>query len=77
MILSDALSRRLDHCPEKDETKEEILLPDDLFLESLGYQSKGKDHKEQGLRLRCDKGDRTITRRRTNKYLKRLERLEN
>jgi RNase H-like domain found in reverse transcriptase/Reverse transcriptase (RNA-dependent DNA polymerase) len=35
MILSDALSRRLDHCPEEDETKEEILLPDDLFLNLL------------------------------------------
>jgi hypothetical protein len=35
MILSDALSRRLDHCSEEDETKEEILLPDDLFLNLL------------------------------------------
>jgi hypothetical protein len=35
MILSDALSRRLDHCPREDETKEEILLPDDLFLNLL------------------------------------------
>jgi Integrase zinc binding domain/Integrase core domain len=35
MILSDALSRRPDHCPEEDETKEEILLPDDLFLNLL------------------------------------------
>jgi hypothetical protein len=35
MILSDALSRRLDHCPEENETKEEILLPDDLFLNLL------------------------------------------
>jgi hypothetical protein len=35
MILSDALFRRLDHCPEKDETKEEILLLDDLFLNLL------------------------------------------
>jgi RNase H-like domain found in reverse transcriptase/Integrase zinc binding domain len=33
MILSDALSRRPDHCPEEDETK--ILLPDDLFLNLL------------------------------------------
>jgi RNase H-like domain found in reverse transcriptase/Reverse transcriptase (RNA-dependent DNA polymerase) len=32
MILSDVLSRRPDHCLEEDETKEEILLPDDLFL---------------------------------------------
>jgi RNase H-like domain found in reverse transcriptase len=32
MILSDALSRRPDHCPEEDETKEEILLPNNLFL---------------------------------------------
>jgi hypothetical protein len=35
MILSDALSRRPDHCPEEDETKEEILLPDNLFLNLL------------------------------------------
>jgi RNase H-like domain found in reverse transcriptase/Integrase zinc binding domain len=35
IILSDALSRRRDHCPEEDETKEEILLPDDLFLNLL------------------------------------------
>jgi RNase H-like domain found in reverse transcriptase/Reverse transcriptase (RNA-dependent DNA polymerase) len=35
MILSDALSRRPDHCPEEDEMKEEILLLDDLFLNLL------------------------------------------
>jgi hypothetical protein len=35
MILSDALSRRPDHRPEEDETKEEILLPDDLFFNLL------------------------------------------
>jgi RNase H-like domain found in reverse transcriptase/Reverse transcriptase (RNA-dependent DNA polymerase) len=35
MILSDALSWGLDHCPEEDETKEEILLPDNLFLNLL------------------------------------------
>jgi hypothetical protein len=35
MVLSDALSRRPDHCPEEDETKEEILLPDNLFLNLL------------------------------------------
>jgi RNase H-like domain found in reverse transcriptase/Reverse transcriptase (RNA-dependent DNA polymerase) len=35
MILSDALSTRPDHCSEEDETKEEILLPDDLFLNLL------------------------------------------
>jgi Integrase zinc binding domain len=35
MILSDALFRRLDHCPEEEETKEEILLPDNLFLNLL------------------------------------------
>jgi hypothetical protein len=35
MVLSDTLSRRPDHCPEKDGTKEEILLPDDLFLNLL------------------------------------------
>jgi hypothetical protein len=35
MVLSNALSRRLDHCPEEDETKEEILLPDNLLLNLL------------------------------------------
>jgi hypothetical protein len=35
MVLSNTLSRRPDHCPEEDETKEEILLPDDLFLNLL------------------------------------------
>jgi hypothetical protein len=35
MILLDALSRRPDHCPEEDKTKEEILLPDNLFLNLL------------------------------------------
>jgi hypothetical protein len=36
IILSDALSRRSDHCPEEEEeTKEEILLPDNLFLNIL------------------------------------------
>jgi hypothetical protein len=35
IVLSNTLSRRPDHCPEEDETKEEILLPDDLFLNLL------------------------------------------
>jgi hypothetical protein len=35
MVLSNALSRRPDHCPEEDKTKEKILLPDDLFLNLL------------------------------------------
>jgi RNase H-like domain found in reverse transcriptase len=35
MALSDTLSRRPDHCPKEDKTKEEILLPDDLFLNLL------------------------------------------
>jgi hypothetical protein len=35
MVLSDALSRRPDHCSEEDKTKEEILLLDDLFLNLL------------------------------------------
>jgi hypothetical protein len=34
-MLSDALFRRLDHCPEENKTKEEILLPDNLFLNLL------------------------------------------
>jgi hypothetical protein len=36
-----------------------------------------QNHEEQGLQLRHNKGDRIITGRRTNKYLKRLGRLEN
>jgi RNase H-like domain found in reverse transcriptase len=49
MILSDTLSRRPDHCPEEDETKEEILLPDDLFLNLLDINlrdriTKNKDY---------------------------------
>jgi hypothetical protein len=35
MILSNALSRRPDYCPKENKTKEEILLPDDLFLNLL------------------------------------------
>jgi RNase H-like domain found in reverse transcriptase/Integrase zinc binding domain/Integrase core domain len=35
MVLSNTLSRRPDHCPKEDETKEEILLPDNLFLNLL------------------------------------------
>ena len=35
MILSDALSQRPDHCPEDDESKEAILLPNSLFLNLL------------------------------------------
>ena len=35
MILSDALSQRLDHCPEEDKNKEAILLPNLLFLNLL------------------------------------------
>jgi hypothetical protein len=35
MVLFNALSRRPDHCPEEDKTKEEILLPDNLFLNFL------------------------------------------
>jgi hypothetical protein len=46
MILSDALSRRPDHCPEEEETKEEILLLDDLFLNLLDIDriTKNKDY---------------------------------
>jgi hypothetical protein len=49
MILSDALSRTLDHCPEEDEMKEETLLPDDLFLNLLDTNlrdriTKNKDY---------------------------------
>jgi hypothetical protein len=35
MVLSDTLSRRPDYCPEEDKIKEEILLPNDLFLNLL------------------------------------------
>jgi hypothetical protein len=49
IILSNALSRRPDHCPEEDETKEEIPLPDDLFLNLLDINlrdriTKNKDY---------------------------------
>jgi RNase H-like domain found in reverse transcriptase len=49
MILSDALSRRPDHCPKEDETKEEVLLSDDLFLNLLDINlrdriTKNKDY---------------------------------
>jgi Integrase zinc binding domain len=49
MILSDTLSKRPDHCPEEDETKEEILLPDNLFLNLLDINlrdriTKNKDY---------------------------------
>jgi hypothetical protein len=42
MVLSNALSRRLDHCPEEDKTKEEILLPDDLFLNLLDINPRDR-----------------------------------
>jgi hypothetical protein len=42
MILSDALSKRPDHCPEEDGTKEEILLPDDLFLNLLDINLRNR-----------------------------------
>ena len=35
MILSDALSRRPDHCPDEEMTEETVLLPDTLFLNIL------------------------------------------
>ena len=35
MILSDALSRQLDHCPEEEVSEETVLLPDLLFLNIL------------------------------------------
>jgi hypothetical protein len=46
MVLSDALSKRPDHCLKEDETKEEILLPDDLFLNFLNVDL---NHKKQGV----------------------------
>jgi hypothetical protein len=42
MVLSDALSRRPDHCPEEDKTKEKILLPDDLFLSLLNVNLRNR-----------------------------------
>jgi hypothetical protein len=42
MVLSNALSRRLDHCPEEDETKEKILLTDDLFLNLLNIDLRDR-----------------------------------
>ena len=35
MILSDALSRQPDHCPEEEVSEETILLPDTFFLNIL------------------------------------------
>jgi hypothetical protein len=42
MVLSDALSRRPDYCPKEDKTKEEILLPDDLFLNLLNVDLRDR-----------------------------------
>jgi RNase H-like domain found in reverse transcriptase len=73
MILSDALSRRPDHCPEEDETKEEILLPDDLFLNLLDINLRDRITKNKDY-------DFDVTRAINyykNKYSKRLGRLEN
>jgi hypothetical protein len=42
MVVSDALSRRPDHCPKEDEIKEEILLPDDLFLNLLNINLRDR-----------------------------------
>ena len=42
MILSDALSRQQDHCPEEDENDETILLPDSLFLNLLDLTLQDK-----------------------------------
>ena len=35
LILSDALSRRSDHCPKEDDIKEQTLLPENMFLNLL------------------------------------------
>ena len=35
LILSDALSRQSDHCPDDDEAEEQVVLPDDMFLNLL------------------------------------------
>src|SRR5208282_5676190 len=35
MILSDALSRRPDHCPDEEVSEESVLLPDTLFMNLL------------------------------------------
>jgi hypothetical protein len=42
MVLSNTLSRRPDHCPEEDKTKEEILLPDNLFLNLLDVNLRNR-----------------------------------
>jgi hypothetical protein len=42
MVLSDTLFRRPNHCPEEDETKEEILLPDNLFLNLLNINLRDR-----------------------------------
>jgi hypothetical protein len=48
MVLSDALSRQLDYCPEEDETKEEILLSDDLFLHLLDIDLRDRITRNKG-----------------------------
>ena len=35
LILSDTLSQRPDHCPDDNKTKEQVMLPDDMFLNLL------------------------------------------
>jgi Integrase zinc binding domain len=42
MILSNALSSRLDHFSEENKTKEEILLSNDLFLNLLDVNLKNR-----------------------------------
>ena len=35
LFLSDALSRQPDHCPDDDKAKEQVVLPDDMFIDLL------------------------------------------
>jgi RNase H-like domain found in reverse transcriptase len=63
--LSDALSRRPDHCPEEDETQEEILLPDDLFLNLLDINwrdriTKNKEYVTKAIKLLQEEGPTNI-----------------
>jgi hypothetical protein len=68
MVLSDALSRRPDHCPEEDKTKEEILLLDNLFLNLLNVDLRDRitKHKEynfdvtKAIKLLQEKGPTSI-----------------
>jgi RNase H-like domain found in reverse transcriptase len=57
MVLSDALSRRQDYCPKEDETKEEIPLPDNLFLNLLDIDLRDRIMKNKEYDFRRNKSN--------------------